>query len=67
MMKNNLPIALTFVVVGGLIGFLSSSLIRQKEVSLISEINDKYDKILILGVILCLSCIVLGVLVYAYQ
>ena len=65
MMKNNLPVAVLGVVVGSIIGYLTSQVVKTKEDDLIWNINDRYEKVLLLVSIVVVLLLVLVVVVYA--
>jgi len=64
-MKNNLPVALLGVIVGSIIGYLTSQVVKTKEDDLIWNINDRYEKVLLLVSIVVVLLLVLVVVVYA--
>ncbi len=63
-MKNNLPIVLLGVLVGSIVGFIGSQTMKDKEHDLIYSINDKYEKVLVLVIIVAVLLVVLGVMIY---
>ena len=63
-MKNNLPIVMLGVLVGSIVGFIGSQTMKDKEDDLIYSINDKYEKVLVLVVIVAVLLVVLGVMIY---
>ncbi len=65
MMKNNLPVAMLGVIVGSIIGYLTSQVVKTKEDDLIWNINDRYEKVLLLVSIVVVLLLVLVVVVYA--
>ena len=64
-MKNNLPVALFGVLVGSFIGYVTSQVVKNKEDDLIWNINDRYEKVLLLVSIVVVLLLVLVVIVYA--
>tara|TARA_R100000353_G_scaffold170323_1_gene133941 strand:+ start:129 stop:326 length:198 start_codon:yes stop_codon:yes gene_type:complete len=64
-MRNNLPVALLGVIVGSVIGYLTSQVVKTKEDDLIWNINDRYEKVLLLVSIVVVLLLVLVVVVYA--
>jgi len=65
MMKNNLPVAVIGILIGGVLGYLSSHLVKNKEDDLIWNINDRYEKVLLLVSVVVVLLLVLVVVVYA--
>jgi len=65
MMKNNLPVAVLGFLIGGVVGYLTSHLVKNKEDDLIWNINDRYEKVLLLVSIVVVLLLVLVVVVYA--
>ena len=65
MMKNNLPVAVLGLVVGSIMGYLISQVVKTKEDDLIWNINDRYEKVLLLVSIVVILLMVLVVVVYA--
>ena len=64
-MRNNLPVALLGVLVGSVIGYLTSQVVKTKEDDLIWNINDRYEKVLLLVSVVVVLLLVLVVVVYA--
>tara|TARA_R100000353_G_C6500230_1_gene194024 strand:- start:83 stop:280 length:198 start_codon:yes stop_codon:yes gene_type:complete len=64
-MKNNLPVIMLGVILGGIAGFVGSQVLKSKEDDLIWSINNRYEKVLLLVSIVVVLLLVLVVVVYA--
>ena len=62
-MKNSLPLVIIGLMVGGIVGFLGSQAMQEKELGLIQSIDDRYEKVLLLVSIVAVLLIVLGVVI----
>lgn len=62
-MKNSLPLVIIGLMVGGIVGFLGSQAMKEKELGLIQSIDDRYEKVLLLVSIVAVLLIVLGVVI----
>ena len=62
-MKNSLPLVIIGLMVGGIVGFLGSQAMKEKELGLIQSIDDRYEKVLHLVTIVAVLLIVLGVVI----
>ena len=63
MNKNSLPIVIIGILVGGVVGFLGSQAMKGKELGLIESIDDRYEKVLGLVIIVAVLLIILGVII----
>jgi hypothetical protein len=50
-------------MVGGIVGFLGSQAMKEKELGLIQSIDDRYEKVLLLVSLVAVLLIVLGVVI----
>tara|TARA_Y100001973_G_C5207316_1_gene342520 strand:- start:6361 stop:6558 length:198 start_codon:yes stop_codon:yes gene_type:complete len=62
-MKNSLPLVIIGLMVGGIVGFLGSQAMKEKELGLIQSIDDRYEKVLLLVSLVAVLLIVLGVVI----
>ena len=62
-MKNSLPLVIIGLMVGGIVGFLGSQAMKEKELGLIQSIDDRYEKVLLLVSIVAVLLIGLGVVI----
>ena len=62
-MKNSLPLVIIGLMVGGIVGFLGSQAMKEKELGLIQSIDDRYEKVFLLVSIVAVLLIVLGVVI----
>ena len=51
------------LMVGGIVGFLGSQAMKEKELGLIQSIDDRYEKVLLLVSLVAVLLIVLGVVI----